>query len=75
MSLDLVAVEEAARVAGVSPAAVHKSHQRGTMPAPVPVAGTDVLVWRRSDIEAWARERRRPGRPSLGRDHPTNAGF
>lgn len=61
--MDLVGAVEAAAIAAVSKAAVLKARERGTMPDPIPVAGSDVLVWHRSAIERWARERRSPGRP------------
>lgn len=62
--LDLVGSEEAARIAGISARAIRQHHHRGTMPATIPVAGSDVLVWRRDTIEQWAATRPGPGRPT-----------
>lgn len=62
--LDLVGTSEAARIAGITVRAVQQHHHRGTMPEPVPVAGSDVLVWERSAIEEWAEQRAGRGRPA-----------
>lgn len=61
---DLVGVREAARIAGITRSGIQQAHHRGRMPAPIPVAGSDMLVWRRADIERWAQDRndRREGR-------------
>lgn len=61
---DLVGVQEAARIVGVTGRAIQQAHHRGRMPAPIPVAGSDMLVWERSAIERWAQARndRREGR-------------
>jgi predicted DNA-binding transcriptional regulator AlpA len=53
----LVGVTETARLAGITRSAVIKSHERGRMPSPLPVAGSDVLVWHRGDIDRWLAER------------------
>jgi predicted DNA-binding transcriptional regulator AlpA len=54
---DLVGVTEAARLAGITRSGVVKAYERGRMPAPLPVAGSDVLVWHRGDIDRWLAER------------------
>lgn len=61
--LDLVGAAEAAHIAGISRAALLKAHQRGNAPQTVPVAGSDVLVWRRADVQRWAEQRPGRGRP------------
>lgn len=60
---DLVGVAEAARITGLSVRGVRKAHERGTMPSAIPVAGSDVLVWDRGSVEAWAEQRPGPGHP------------
>jgi predicted DNA-binding transcriptional regulator AlpA len=54
---DLVGVTETARLAGITRSGVVKSYERGRMPSPLPVAGSDVLVWHRGDIDRWLAER------------------
>lgn len=54
---DLVGVQEAARIVGIGPRGIRQAHHRGRMPAPIPVAGSDMLVWERSAIERWAQDR------------------
>lgn len=56
---ELVGVDEAARILGVSNDAVYKAVKRGTMPAPTTVTGTQMIVWPRSTIEAHAAARHR----------------
>lgn len=63
-TLDLVGTSEAARIAGVTPQAIQQAHWRGRMPAPIPVAGSDVLIWRRDAVETWAQQRPGRGRPT-----------
>lgn len=63
-ALDLIGVAEAARIAGVSEDAMRKHLRRGTCPRPVPVAGSDAVVWQRWTIEDWALTRPRRGRPA-----------
>lgn len=58
---DLVGVAEAARITGLSEASVRTYVARGTIAPQLPVAGSDALVWRRSDLEEWAGHERRPG--------------
>lgn len=60
---DLVGVAEVARIAGLSEASVRTYVRRGAIVAPVPVAGSDALVWRRADVEEWAQARPGRGRP------------
>lgn len=63
---DLVGVAEVARIAGLSESSIRTYIRRGTLPDPLPVAGSDALVWSRSSIERWVAERPGPGRPVTG---------
>lgn len=60
--MDLVGVAEIAELLGVSRQQVHRLSVQEGFPEPVArlSAGT---IWRRRDIERWAKTRRRPGRP------------
>lgn len=62
----LVGVAEVARMAGLTESSVRTYVRRGTIITPLPVAGSDALVWRRADVERWMADRRGPGRPRAG---------
>lgn len=55
--LDLIGVNEVARITGLAPDSVRKYVHRRSMPAPLPVVHADALLWQRSDIVAWAADR------------------
>jgi predicted DNA-binding transcriptional regulator AlpA len=63
---DLIGVAEAARIADLSERSIRTYVSRGTIPAPIPVAGSDALVWDRQTIEEWTETRRGRGRPGSG---------
>lgn len=58
---ELIGVSEAARIAGLSQATIRTYVRRGSIVPPLPVAGSDALIWRRADLEQWAATERRPG--------------
>lgn len=60
---NLIGVSEVARITGLSEASVRTYVARRSIPDPLPVAGSEALVWDRSTIEEWAAARRGPGRP------------
>jgi predicted DNA-binding transcriptional regulator AlpA len=61
---DLVGAAEVARLAGLSERSVRTYVTRGTIVAPVIVAGSDALVWRRADVLDWLDRRPGRGRPT-----------
>jgi predicted DNA-binding transcriptional regulator AlpA len=61
---DLVGAAEVARLAGLSERSVRTYVTRGTIVHPVPVAGSDALVWRRTDVLDWLDRRPGRGRPT-----------
>lgn len=58
---DYIGTDEVARLCDISPKTVWHLVWEGTIPEPTRVGRT--LLWRRSVIEEWARERPRRGRP------------
>ena len=60
---DLVGVAEVARITGLTERSVRTYVARGTIVAPLTVAGSDALVWDRAAVEAWVQDRRGRGRP------------
>jgi len=58
-SFDLVSVGEVAQLAGLAPSTVKSHVQRGAIVAPVPVARSRTMVWRRGEIIAWIEMRQR----------------
>lgn len=61
--IGLVGVAEVARMTGLTESSVRTYVRRGTITSPLPVAGSDALVWRRADVERWMADRPGPGRP------------
>lgn len=61
---DFIGTETVAEICGIVPKTVWHRVWEGSMPEPVRVGRT--LLWRRSVIEEWAKERRRRGRPRKG---------
>lgn len=61
-ALNLIGVDEAARIARVHDDTIRKHVHRGTIPTPIPIAGSNAIVWQRDTIEHWALTRPRRGR-------------
>lgn len=60
---DLVGVAAVAEIAGLSETSIRTYVRRRTIPDPLPVGGSDALVWHREDIERWVATRPGRGRP------------
>jgi predicted DNA-binding transcriptional regulator AlpA len=61
---DLIGAAEVARLAGLSERSVRTYVLRRTIVDPVIVAGSDALVWRRSEVLDWIAQRPGRGRPT-----------
>lgn len=59
---ELLGLRDIARLLGVAPATPQKWRTRRLLPPPDVVA-SGLPLWRRETIEAWAANRRGPGRP------------
>lgn len=60
---DLVGVAAVAEITGLSETSIRTYVTRRTIPEPLPVGGSDALVWHREDIERWVATRPGRGRP------------
>jgi predicted DNA-binding transcriptional regulator AlpA len=61
---DLVSVPEVAAITGLTEATIRTYVKRGSIVAPLPVAGGGVLVWERAAVQEWDEQRRaKPRRP------------
>ena len=56
-SFDLIGTAHVAKLAGLTKSAIKSHVQRGTIVAPVPVARSSALVWRRGEVIAWITQR------------------
>jgi predicted DNA-binding transcriptional regulator AlpA len=65
---DWMTTAEVAAASGINSVSVRRYAWRGVIPQPERVGG--ILLWNRAEIEAWLRNRRRPGRPR--KDNPGN---
>jgi predicted DNA-binding transcriptional regulator AlpA len=59
VSFDLIGTAHVAKLAGLARSTVKSHVQRGTIVAPVPVARSNAMVWRRGEIIAWIEMRKR----------------
>jgi predicted DNA-binding transcriptional regulator AlpA len=60
--IELVALPEVARIAGLTIDEAEGRMNAGNLPSPEPIAGSSTIVWRRDAIEAWADARSAGGR-------------